>query len=176
MKTKLQKVKELEKGRELLDTSEVLIFTNFSNVASANINKLRQQLKNSDARYFVIKKRLLNLLFKERGIEFDARKFAPQIGTIFSKENLEKISGPVFSFFNGIGGDTKAGREESVKKILGGYDLKAKAPVTGDTVRFIGQLPSREILLTQLAGMIAAPIRSFLYVLNEKSKQMVETK
>lgn len=171
MKTKTQKGKELEKGRELLAQSSVLIFTNFSNVASANINKLRRRLKNSDSRYFVIKKRLLNLLFKERGIEFDARKFEAQFGTIFSKESVENISGPVFSFFNGIGGDTKAGREESVKKILGGYDLKTGIPVDADEIRFIGQLPPREVLLTQLAQMIAAPLRSLLYVLNEKSKR-----
>ncbi|MBI4086126.1 MAG: 50S ribosomal protein L10 [Candidatus Liptonbacteria bacterium] len=176
MKTKAQKEKELEKGRELLAQSAILIFTNFSNVASANINKLRQQLKSSDSRYLVIKKRLLNILFKERGIEFDARKLDSQIGTIFSKQNLEQVSGPVFSFFNGIGGDTKAGRDESVKKILGAYDLKAKTAIEAKQVLFIGQLPPREVLLAQLLGMISAPIRSFLYVLSEKSKQMVETK
>lgn len=171
MKTKSQKQAELEKGRELLEKSGVLIFTNFSNVASANINKLRQQLKQSDSRYFVIKKRLLNLLFKERGIEFDARKFDAQIGTIFSKENLERVSGPVFSFFSGVGGDTKAGREESVKKILGGYDLKAGIPITAEDIRFVGQLPPREVLLAQLLGIIAAPISSLLYILKEKSQR-----
>ena len=39
----------------------------------------------------------------------------------------------------------------------------------------IGKLPSREVLLAQVAGMLAAPIKMFLYVLNEKAK-MVEIK
>ena len=43
-----------------------------------------------------------------------------------------------------------------------------------ETVEKIGQLPSREILLAQLVGMLSAPMRIFLYVLDQKSKQTVE--
>lgn len=176
MKTKAQKGKELEKGKTLLAKSNVVIFTDFSNVSAADINKLRKQLKESGSAYMVMKKRLLNILFKERGIGVDATSYSSQVGTIFSPEGMEKASGPLFKFFSALGGETKSAREESVKKILGGYDIKANAPVTGDMLRFIGQLPPREALLSQLAGMIAAPVRSLLYVLQERSKQMVETK
>ena len=44
-------------------------------------------------------------------------------------------------------------------------------PIDAAQVVFIGNLPPREVLLAQLLGMIAAPIRSFLYVLDQKSKQ-----
>lgn len=176
MKTKAQKEVELQKGRELLEKSAALIFADFSKTKTGDVAKLRQQLKNSNSGYFVIKKRLLNLLLKEKGIDLDARKFESQVGTIFSSKNVEEVSKPVFDFFTSIGGETKAGREESVKKILGGYDLQAKQPVEASKIVFIGKLPSREVLLAQLLGMIAASIRSFLYVLQEKSKQMVETK
>jgi large subunit ribosomal protein L10 len=176
MKTKVQKTEELKSGKKLLEKSQVLIFTDFSKVATADIRKLRQQLKEIGAKYFVIKKRLLNLLFKEQGIEVDVRRLGSQVGTIFSESDIEKSSIPVYKFFYGIGGDTKATRAESVKKIVGAYDLNNKNFIEAKDIVFIGQLPSREVLLSQLLGMIAAPISSLLYVLNERAKQTVETK
>ena len=171
MKTRIQKENELKKGRELLEKSAVLVFTDFSKTKTGDIAKLRKGLKDSGSNYLVIKKRLLNILLKERGIDFDARKFESQVGTIFSAANLEQVSKPVFDFFNALGGETKAGREEAVKKILGGYDLKTKTLVESQQILFIGRLPSREVLLAQLLGMISAPIRSLLYVLDQKAKR-----
>jgi len=43
-------------------------------------------------------------------------------------------------------------------------------------VKRIGQLPSREVLLGQLAAMLTVPIKKFMFVLNEKAKQTVEIK
>ena len=176
MKTKTQKGEELKEGKKLLEKSQILIFTDFSKVATADIRKLRQQLSEVKAKYFVIKKRLLGLLLKEQGIELDVKGLGSQIGTIFSESDVEKASAPVYKFFYGIGGDTKATRAESIKKIVGAYDLKKKNFIEAKDVVFIGQLPPREVLLGQLFGMIAAPISSLLYVLNERAKQTVETK
>jgi len=176
MKTKTQKGEELKTGKKFLEKSQVLIFTDFSKVKTSDIRKLRQQLKEVQAKYFVIKKRLLGLILKEQGIEVDVKGLGTQVGTIFSETDIEKSSAPVYKFFYGIGGDTKAGRAESVKKIVGAYDLKKKNFIEAKDVLFIGQLPSREVLLGQLFGMIAAPISSLLYVLNERAKQTVETK
>src|SRR3989344_1368399 len=176
MKTKQQKQAELNEGKKLLEKSQILIFTDFSKVATADIRKLRQQLSEVKAKYFVIKKRLLGLLLKEQGIELDVKGLGSQIGTIFSESDVEKASAPVYKFFYGIGGDTKATRAESIKKIVGAYDLKKKNFFESKDVVFIGQLPPREVLLGQLFGMIAAPISSLLYVLNERAKQTVETK
>ena len=107
---------------------------------------------------------------KEQGIDVDVKGLGSQVGTIFSESDIEKSSAPVYKFFYGIGGDTKAGRTESVKKIVGAYDLKKKNFIEAKDVVFIGQLPPREVLLGQLFGMIAAPISSLLYILKEKSK------
>ncbi len=176
MKTKAQKSEELKEGKKLLEKSQVLVFTDFSKVKTADVRNLRQQLKDVEAKYFVIKKRLLGLLLKEQGIDIDVKGLGSQIGTIFSESDIEKVSAPVYKFFYGLGGDSKAARTESVKKIVGAYDLKKKNFMEAKDVVFIGQLPPREALLGQLFGMIAAPISSLLYVLNERAKQTVETK
>lgn len=48
--------------------------------------------------------------------------------------------------------------------------MSAKNFLDAERVKFIGQLPSREILLGQLVGMLVAPIKMFMYVLNEKGR------
>mgnify|MGYP001593019731 FL=1 len=105
----------------------------------------------------------------------DTKALGTQLGTIFSESDIEKSSSPVYKFFYGLGGDSKAARQESVKKILGAYDLKKKNFIESKDVVFIGQLPSREVLLGQLFGMIAAPISSLLYILKEKSTRSTDS-
>ncbi|RJQ29589.1 50S ribosomal protein L10 [Candidatus Parcubacteria bacterium] len=168
MKTKAQKQEELKKGKELFGKSEILVFTDFSKVPAEDLRKFRRSLKEINASLLVMKKRLLGVLLKEKGVDFNSKQFESSVGTVFSGANLESISAAVFKFFSTLG-DPKA-KEVSVKKILGGYDVKAKSPVEREKIVMIGQLPSREVLLGQLLGVLAGPIRALLYVLKEKSK------
>lgn len=168
MKTKAQKQEELKQSEELLKKSESLIFTDFNALTAEQMRKLRRELKVIGAELKVMKKRLLAVLFKEKGIGFDARGVDGSLGTVFSEGGVEQVSGTLFKFLKELGFEKT--------KILGGYDVKAKNPIDAQTITMIGQLPAREVLLAQLLGMIAAPIRSFLYVLDQKSKQTVETK
>ena len=54
---------------------------------------------------------------------------------------------------------------------MGGVQVAEKQFVPASDVIRLGQLPSREVLLGQLVGMLVSPIRSFLFVLNEKAKR-----
>jgi len=170
MKTRAQKQEELKKGKELLRKSRILIFTDFTKLATEDLRRLRRELKNLGAKFFVIKKRLLAILLKEEGINFDARQFKISLGTIFSSVDLEKIVSPIYKLFSSL--EIPEGGEKNmwIKKILGGYDIENKNIIDAAEILALGQLPPREVLLTQLLGMIAAPIKSFLYVLSEKSK------
>ncbi len=165
MKSKTQKQNELDRGRTLFDASKSLIFVDFSRVTAEDFRKLRHELHGLGVKILVLKKRLLGVLLKERGIETNAKEIGPSVATIFSPASLEEVSGPVYAFFKTLG----KGLEK--EKILGGVDPVAKALIPAQQVQMIGQLPPREVLLGQLLGMLASPIRSFLYVLQEKSKK-----
>jgi ribosomal protein L10 len=118
----------------------------------------------------IIKKRLMNVFFKEKGIDYDLRQFDGPVGTIFAEQGLDKIGAPILKFFQGLGADTKS-REASIKKILGAYDLAAGASVSRDNVMAIAQLPPREVLLAQLLGQLLAPLQAFMYLLQQKAAQ-----
>jgi large subunit ribosomal protein L10 len=170
MKTKVQKNEELKKAKELLAKSQSLIFADFSKITAEEVRKLRGDLKKQGMNFLVIKKRLLGILLKERGIEANLGQFKTSVGTIFAEENIEKSSGPAFSFFSNLALPDGAAKDLWVKHLLGGYDMKTSVLVSADQIVYIGKLPSREILLGQLLGMMSAPIRSFLYVLDQKAK------
>ncbi len=172
MKTKIQKQEELTKGKELLAKSRVLVFTDFTNLPTSDLRNLRKELKAVGAKFLVIKKRLLNLLFKQADIDFDVKQFKFSVGTVFSEGNVEKISIPVYKLFASIEVLEGGAKDMWVKHILGGYDIKNKKFIEPSEIVFIGKLPPREVLLAQLLGMLAAPVRSFLYLLDQKSKQM----
>lgn len=171
MKTKAQKQEELKNAKKLLDKSQVLVFTDFTKISAEDLRKLRKELKNIGANFLVIKKRLLALLFKECGVEFDTKQFKLSLGTVFSKDNLEKIGGPIYKFFSVLEIPEGSAKDLWIKHILGGYDLKNKTPIDLLQIITIGKLPPREELLAQLLGVLTAPVRSFMYILSERSKK-----
>ena len=170
MKTKAQKNEELARARVLLEKSKALIFADFTKVTAEDIRKLRIELRKSGAEFLVIKKRLLGLLLKEKGIVADLKQFKVSIGTVFTPENIEKATGPAYKFFSSLAVPEGAAKDVWIKHLLGGYDAKTNISLDAEQIVYIGKLPPREVLLAQLLGMLTAPIRSFLYVLDQKAK------
>lgn len=164
-KTKAQKKEIVENNLDVLKTSESVVFADFTGLKVNDLNVLRRSLKEKNARFSVIKKRLLGIVFGKNETAFEAKKMDGQVGVIFSKTDLVQTAGAAYQF---------SAKQKENFKILGGYDAKDKKFFDGEYVKMIGQLPSREALLGQLVGMVASPIRSFLYILNERSKQRVE--
>ncbi len=170
MKTRAQKETELANARALFEKSEALIFADFTKITAENLRTLRIELKKSSANFLVIKKRILGILLKEKGIDVDLKQFKTSVGTIFSEVDSEHIAGPAFKFFSGMEVPEGEAKDIWIKKILAGYNITAGTAMTAEDIVYIGKLPPREVVLAQLLGMLAAPIRSFLYILAEKSK------
>lgn len=160
--SKDKKIEQVEEGTLNLKGSQTVVFTDFTGLSVNAVNQLRKSLHSTQAVYQVIKKRLLKFIFKELGMDFDAKKFEGQVGVVFSPKDITETAQSVYKF-------SKAQKE--ILKILGGFDLADKKFIEGAEVKKIGQLPSREILLAQVVSTMVAPIRSFLYILGEKAKR-----
>jgi large subunit ribosomal protein L10 len=171
MKTKAQKSEELTKAKALLAGSQSLIFADFTKVSAEDIRKLRTELKKNGANFLVIKKRLLAIALKERGIDVDLKQFKVSIGTIFAEGGTDTIAGPAYKFFSGLEVPEGMAKDVWIKKLLAGYEIKTSMMLEGAQVIKIGTLPPREVLLAQLLGVLAGPIRSFIYLLDEKAKR-----
>jgi ribosomal protein L10 len=164
MKNKQQKIQELKTSEELFKKSQSLVFVDFGKVSTKNLNSIKTKLKNINARFKVVKKRLLKIIFQQNNIEFDpVSVFESQAGTVFIPTDIYSAAGPVYKSFAGV-------------KILGAYDLDKKQFWEANLFKKIALLPSREVLLSQFVGVLAAPIKMFLYLLNEKSKMVEKNK
>lgn len=166
MKTKAQKIEQVKETKDLLNKSKVLVFADFTGTDMEKVKELKKTIKPA-AKMKVVKKNLLKVAMKESGFDFDPKQFESQLGTIFSDETIDKVAGPVYKF---------AKTYKDNFKILGAYDIEKKTFVSPEEVTFIGTLPSREILLAQVVGMLSAPIKMFLYILSEKGKVVAENK
>ncbi len=164
MKTKAQKKEQVETGVAQLEKSKTVLFTDFMGMSANELNALRRTVKEMGGKMVVMKKRLLKLALASKGIEYDPKRFEGQAGVIFSPKDAVETSGVIYKF-----GKPFFARE--IFKMLGGLNVDEKRFLSGEEVRMFGQLPPREVLLGQLVGMLAAPIRSFLFVLDQKSKQ-----
>jgi large subunit ribosomal protein L10 len=171
MKSKQQKQEELVTVRGLLAKSQALVFTDVTKVTAEDLRRFRRDLRANGADFLVIKKRLLTIALKEKMIDADLGKFKTSIGTIFSREGVEGVAAPAFQFFSKLEVPEGAAKDVWARHLLGAYDVAQKELFDGAQVIMIGKLPPREVLLGQLLGMLAAPIRSFLYILNQRSKQ-----
>jgi large subunit ribosomal protein L10 len=161
MKTKFQKTKDLETAKRKIGESMTIVVADFTGLSVNSLNTLRKSLKNAGIGFAVIKKRLLKIAFSEIGIKADPKKFEGQTGVVFSSKDIPETSQIIYKF---------AKQNKNKFKILGGVEVEEKNFLDGSEVEYIGRLPGREVLLGQLVGMIAALLKSFLFILNEKSK------
>jgi len=165
MLTKNQKTNIISDVKDMLKGSKILLFTDFTGTGVEEIKELRKLVRDLGAKYKVIKKKLMRVAFENSQIGFDPERFESQLGTIFSPKDISEIAGPVYKFSKEV--------EKKGFKILGAYDLEKGEFLDGDFVKKIGQLPSREIILGQLAGVLSAPLKMFMYVLDQKKNQPV---
>lgn len=159
--TRAKKEEIFSEGSEKISQSRFLIFADFQGVGVSELQKLRTALKEAGANFKVIKKRILRLVLRERGFDFDPVKFKGQVGTVFGTDELEKIIAPVYHFLE----------DNERFKILGGLDLTSKEELSAEKIIAIGKLPSRGVLLAQLMGVMIAPVQKLMYVLDILSKR-----
>ncbi|MFH1162255.1 MAG: 50S ribosomal protein L10 [Candidatus Jorgensenbacteria bacterium] len=161
MKTKAQKQQAVEEGLAGLKGSKTIVIADFTGISTSEMNVLRKALRGIGAAFHVVKKRLLRIIFEKEGIAMDPRELEGQMGVVFSPNDLVETAGVVHRFSRG----------KELLKFLGGVEVKEKKFIEGADVKRIGALPSREVLLGQLAYMLTVPIKKFLFVLSEKSKK-----
>lgn len=158
MLTKKEKQEIVKQGMADAKTSQSLVFLDFAGVPTGKLNAFRKEMRNLGGHFDVIKKRLLKLIFERADIIVDPEKFEGQIGTVFSPTDIFAVSGPIY-------------KAEGLR-VLGGLDLRIGKEISAEDIIMMGKLPSREVLLSQVVGTIAAPLTSLLYVLNERAKKV----
>lgn len=166
MLTKEQKKQSIAKGEDLVGKSKALLFADFTGVPTADVRKLRILMRELGGAFTVVKKRLLRIALKNKGIDFDpATKFERQAGMISMPQELFETAGKIQALVKEL---AKAKKD---LKIMGGVDIAAGKEITAAEFALIAKLPSREALLTQIAFMLTMPVKKVMVALGEQAKK-----
>lgn len=162
-KTRTQKAEAVKSAGKEMESAKFVLFADFSSTTNEDLKSFRRAIREIGAKFSVVKKRLMKIVLKNAGIDFEPKQFSGQMGTIFAKGDLSDIAQSFHKF----------AKIKPNFKVLGGLDVLNRTPITREVIVAIGKLPSREILLAQLLGGITSPVRKLMYALQEVSKKKV---
>ena len=159
MKSKVQKKKEIEQVGALAKKAQSVVFVDFTKTPVSEISALKNTLRGVGATYKVIKKRLLARVLAEHNIAADVLQFEGQVAAVFSDKDISGVANPIHSF------SKEAEKKGMQFQMLGGFDGGSAMFYAREEIKRIGQLPSRDVLIAQLAGLLKAPLNQLAYVL-----------
>jgi large subunit ribosomal protein L10 len=154
-KTRAQKEQDLQKLVENLDSAKLAVLADYRGLDVPAISELRNSLRENGIKLTVAK----NTLVKKA-----AKKSAKEI------TQLDVFSGPMAIAFGTDEVEAAKLMADFAKvndalEIVGGID-EAGEVLTREAVMALAQLPSREQLLAQVVGTVAAPLSGMVRVLN----------
>src|SRR4051794_31461243 len=143
-----EKVAVVDEVREKFSAAGAAVLTEYRGLNVAAISQLRRQLREVGGEYKIYKNTLVRFATHDLGLELD-----------------ELLTGPTaITFVDGdAAGVAKAlrdyARTNPALVVKGG--LLGTKPLSADDVRALAELPSRDVLLSQIAGALAAPMQQF---------------
>ncbi len=134
----------------------------FTKIPAIEINVLRQKLREANSQMLVVKKRLLQIAFREVQIDEKVNEFLlGPIALILLKDDPVSSSKILIEFQ----------KEKESFEIKGGY-LKGKV-LTKDDIVNISKLPSLEIMRAQTVFALKSPITNFVVSLKNIINKLV---
>ena len=162
-KTKDQKKQIVKNLKDKIAKAKSIVFIKFIGLGVKDNEDLRIKLKQENNEYYVVKKTLLNLAFKDSLIEdLNIKNLSGQVATVFSY-NDEVGQAKIIDKFK----KDKQGKIE----FLGGI-LENKF-IDTILVNKLAKLPSKIELYAKIAGSINAPIYGLVNVLAGNLKKLV---
>jgi large subunit ribosomal protein L10 len=149
-----QKAAVIEEIAGDIAASEAIFAVDYRGLTVAQAADLRERLRAADARFRVVKNSLSERAADQVGAEF----LKP---LLIGPTALAMVRGDAALAAKAL---SDAARVTNVLEFKGG--VLNGAALSADEVRSIARLPSREVLIAQLVGTVAAPISGLVRTLN----------
>jgi large subunit ribosomal protein L10 len=164
-----EKVEAVAELKARLDGVKTVVLTEYRGLTVQQLADLRKQLRAVSAEYKVVKNRLARLAIQSSRLEELGRHLTGPTGVVFSKEDPVAVAKALQTF-------AKANQALAIKA---GYVEGQMLPPA--ELKALADLPSREQLrarlvgaiqgiLSQLVGVLTAPQRDLVYVLQQRGK------
>ena len=170
MKTKQQKKETVQDLSRKMPEAEMVVFTSYSRVGEkglsvAKMRELKKALRGLGAEYLVAKKNLIRIAAEQvylKGL-VDVSGFEGSLGVVVGPKEGDSavLSKNVYDF----------AKANPVFKVFGAI-LEEKY-LNADSFNELAKLPSREILLGRVAGMMQYPLTGLINVLQGNIRNLV---
>ena len=157
-----QKKEEVTKLAEEMKNAKLILLTDYRGINVTDVTELRTSLRNTNATYRVIKNNIIRRALQEAGIEGLEDKLVGPTAVIMSNEDYLEPSKAIYTF----------SKDNDYYKIKGGV-IEEKV-MEAEEIITLAKLPSREVLLSMLAGALLGNISKVAVALNEVKKQKEE--
>ena len=157
-----QKKEEVKALAEKMKNSKLILLTDYRGINVTDDTTLRKDLRNANTTCSVIKNNITRRALQECGIEGLEDKLIGPTAVIMSEEDYLEASKIIYKF----------SKDNDFYKIKGGV-IDGKV-MTAEEIITLEKLPSREDLLSMLAGALLANISKVAVALNEVKKQKEE--
>ena len=153
-------VRDLERK---LSGIEVIVVARMDHVSTQDVNGLRQTLSHHEASFFVVKNSLCQRVFRDLGWAVLGEMLEGTCGVSPIRGDVGAVCKLLAAFSKGHEGF-----------VLRGGFLKGQILQPKD-LSDLARIPSRETLLSQLAGIVQSPLRQLAFVLHAPIRSLAMT-
>lgn len=157
-----QKQSDIAELKEKFEKSKLVILTDYRGINVEDITKIRADLRKANCEYKVAKNTTLKFAAKEANLEGITDVLEGPTAITFSYEDYVEPAKVLYNY----------AKTSEFYKIKGGI-MDGKV-ISVDEILKLAKLPSREMLLTQLATALLANIRNVAVVLDQVRQKQEE--
>lgn len=150
-----QKKEEVSKLAAEMKEARIILLTDYRGINVTDVTNLRTDLRNVNAKYTVIKNNITRRALAECGIEGLEDKLVGPTAVIMSNEDYLEPAKAIYNFT----------KNNDYYKIKGGV-IEGKV-MTAEEIITLAKLPSRETLLSMLAGALLGNISKVAVALDQ---------
>ena len=150
-----QKKEEVSKLAAEMKEAKIILLTDYRGINVTDVTNLRTDLRNVNAQYRVIKNNITRRALAECGIEGLEDKLVGPTAVIMSNEDYLEPAKAIYKF----------SKDNEYYKIKGGV-IEGKV-MTAEEIITLAKLPSRDTLLSMLAGALLGNISKVAVALDQ---------
>lgn len=153
------RAKQIEEIKAKIQSSNGLIVMGYKGITVAQDVELRAKFRAANVEYKVLKNRLVNKALEELGIEGFANDLQEPTAIAFANGELVSAAKIVKDAM------------KDVKAISIKSGLMDNAYITSDVVEKLASIPTKEVLIAQLLGMLQSPISGLARALQQVAEK-----
>ena len=154
-----QKEAQVNELAEQFKEAKVILLTDYRGINVADVTELRSELRKSDSEYNVIKNNIIRRALAENGIEGLDDLLEGPTAVIMNNEDYLEAAKAIYNY----------SKNNDFYKIKGGV-IEGKV-MTAEEIITLAKLPSKETLLSMLAGALLGNISKLAVALDQVRAQ-----